>query len=586
MEDFVRSSAQRLSMRKGIFTAVLIFATGFSATTFAQTPPVDTSSFIRTPPAPHTPRINGPHVYGERPGRPFFYHLPVTGDRPMTFSADRLPAGLTLDAAIGNITGSVATSGTYAVKFTAKNALGESSRTISFVVGPLICLTPPMGWNSWNCFNVAIDETKIRGAADAMVKTGLIDHGWTYINMDDRWEGKRDAQGRIQSSAGFPDMKGMVNYIHGLGLKVGLYSSPGPFTCAGAPGSYRHENQDARTWAHWGIDYMKYDWCSYQENEILARAKGFAKALPADAAQIMKLAHEQYNNTVAWRKAGDLQGDAQHVARQKLEAENRDLNDQIEKLYDHCPYPLHGEINTETDKAPYRIMRAALDRVNRDIVYSFCQYGIGDVQTWGAEIGGNTWRVTGDISPTWPSIQEHGFELNPDLAKWANPGHWNDPDMLEVGNGDLTPDENYTHMTQWCMLAAPLLIGCDMPKMSPFIVSLFSNDEVLAVNQDQLGKQGTLLKRDAAAKTEVWVKPLVGGSMAVALYNRSDVPADVSVAASELPGYGPAGAFVRDLWREKDLGAIGEKLTVRVAPHGAELFRISPVKLSGAGDFP
>jgi alpha-galactosidase len=567
-----------LIMRTNFIAAVLIFAAAVSTSIRAQTPPVDASAFIRTPPAPHTPRINGPHVYGERPGRPFFYHLPVTGDRPMTFKAENLPTGLTLDPMMGNITGSVATAGTYDVKFTAKNAQGVTTQTITFAIGPLICLTPPLGWNSWNCFNVGIDETKIRAAAEAMVKTGLIDHGWTYINMDDRWEGQRDAQGRIQSSAGFPDMKGMVDYIHGLGLKVGLYSSPGPFTCAGAPGSYQHEDQDAQVWADWGIDYMKYDWCSYQENEILRRAEGFEKALPADAAAIKALAQQQYDNTVAWRLAGDLHGDAQHQARQKLEAANNVLNDQIEKLYDHCPYPLHAEINTETDKAPYRIMRASLDKVNRDILYSFCQYGMGDVQTWGAEIGGNTWRVTGDIGPNWPSIQEHGFELNPDLAKWANPGHWNDPDMLEIGNGDLTPDENYTHMTQWCMLAAPLLIGCDMTKMSPFIVSLFSNDEVLAVNQDSLGKQGTLLKRDKTAKTEVWIKPLEDESIAVALYNRSDAPADVSVAAAELPLYGPASAFVRDLWRQKDLGVIGARLTAHVAPHGAELYRIEPVK--------
>jgi alpha-galactosidase len=563
-------------MRKDIFAAFLILTAGFSAPLCAQTPPADTSAFIRTPPAPHVPRINGPRVYGERPGRPFFYHLPVTGDRPMTFSADHLPAGLTLDVANGNITGRVATAGTYAVTFTAKNALGEGSRTISFVIGPLICLTPPMGWNSWNCFGPNIDETKIRGAADAMVKTGLIDHGWTYINMDDRWEGGRDAQGRIQSSAGFPDMKGMVDYIHGLGLKVGLYSSPGPFTCAGAVGSYRHEDQDARSYADWGMDYMKYDWCSYQENEILRRAEGFAKALPTDAAAIKALAQQQYAAAVDWRKVAHLPNDAGAARRAEDERKGNEINDQLEKLYDHCPYPLHGEINTESDKAPYRVMRASLDKVNRDIVFSFCQYGMGDVQTWGAEIGGNTWRVTGDIGPTWPSIQEHGFELNAGLAKWANPGHWNDPDMLEVGNGDLTPDENYTHMTQWCMLAAPLLIGCDMPKMSPFIVSLFSNDEVLAVNQDALGRQGTLLKRDVAAKTEVWMKPLEDGTRAVAFYNRSDSPADVTVEFSELSLFGSNPNSVWDLWRQRDLGSMTPALSVKVAPHGAELYRIGP----------
>jgi alpha-galactosidase len=568
-------------MRLKFLFLAAIAASSLTPATRAQTPAADTSSFIRTPPAPHTPRINGPRVYGERPGRPFLYHVPVTGDRPMRITAKNLPAGLKLDAASGNISGRVATAGKYAVDFTATNALGKNSRTLTFTIGPAICLTPPMGWNSWNYFGGNIDETKIRGAADAMVQTGLIDHGWTYINMDDRWEGARDAQGRITGSAGFPDMKGMADYIHGLGLKVGLYSSPGPFTCAGAPGSYQHEDQDARTYADWGMDYLKYDWCSYQENEIMARAEGFSQASPMDADAIMVLAKKQYAGAVAWREAGSLPDAERQATRQPLEAADHELNAQLEKLYDHVPYPRHGEINTETDKAPYRVMRAALDKVDRDIVFSFCQYGMGDVQTWGAEIGGNTWRVTGDIGPTWPSIQEHGFELRGDLAKWANPGHWNDPDMLEVGNGALTPDENYTHMTQWCMLAAPLLIGTDLPKMSPFIISLFSNDEVLAVNQDALGKQGTLLKRDAAAKTEVWTKPLEEESMAVALYNRGDKPADVSVAASELPVFGPNSAFVRDLWRQRDLGRMGPTLTVLVAPHGAELYRIGPTNSPG-----
>jgi alpha-galactosidase len=552
-----------------------VAAAFFIAPAQAQTPaPADPNSLIRTPPAPHTPRINGPRVYGERPGRPFLYHVPVTGDRPLTITAQNLPDGLALDAATGNITGRVATAGTYAVTFTAKNALGENSRTLSFIIGPQICLTPPLGWNSWNCFGGNIDEKKIRGAADAMARTGLVDHGWTYINMDDRWEGPRDAQGRITGSAGFPDMKAMADYIHGLGLKVGLYSSPGPFTCAGAPGSYQHEDQDAQTYAGWGIDYLKYDWCSYQENQILRRAEGFAKALPADADQIMALAKQQYDNTVAWREAGQLPPDQAHAARQKIEAANRLLNPQLEKLYDHLKGPEHARINTESDKAPYRVMRAALDKVDRDIVYSFCQYGMGGVQTWGAEIGGNTWRVTGDISANWKSVEQHGFELRKDLAPWANPGHWNDPDMLEVGNGKLTPDENYTHMTQWCMLAAPLLIGTDMPKMSPFTISLFSNDEVLAVNQDALGKQGTRLSQHGPA--EVWTKPLEDGTTAVAFYNLGETPWDVSVAWSELGLSGPQP--VRDLWRQKDLGPQADKYTVTVAPHGAELFKIGTPK--------
>lgn len=551
----------------GVFALAVSFA---SFSTKAQSPPSDLNSFIRTPPTPRAPRINGPHVYGERPGRPFLYHLPVTGDRPMTFSAEGLPAGLVLDKASGNITGTAPKEGRYQVTFMVKNALGQDSRAMTFAIGQTICLTPPMGWNSWNCFGPNIDEAKIRGAADAMVKTGLINHGWTYINMDDRWEGERGPDGKIQSSKAFPAMKAMADYIHGLGLKVGLYSSPGPFTCAGAVGSFQHESQDAQSYADWGMDYLKYDWCSYQENIILRRAEGFEKALPADAAEIRHLAQRQYDNMVRYQFISHSNTDAARAERKGIQDENRDLNMKLEALYDHLKNPEHSEINTEADKAPYRLMRAALDKVDRDIVYSFCQYGMGGVQTWGAEIGGNTWRVTGDIGANWKSVEQHGFELKPGLEKWANPGHWNDPDMLEVGNGNLTPDENYTHMTQWCMLAAPLLIGCDMPKMTPFIVSLFSNDEVLAVNQDSLGRQGTRLKRNGPA--EVWTKPLDDGSIAVAFYNLGETPVEVAVTWADLHVQGRQS--VRDLWRQKDMGNFDDRYAARVAPHGAELFKI------------
>jgi alpha-galactosidase len=243
---------------------------------------------------------------------------------------------------------------------------------------------------------------------------------------------------------------------------------------------------------------------------------------------------------------------------------------------------LHGEaqqanpekvapIEVQIDKAPYVKMRASLDKVNRDIVFSFCQYGMGKVWEWGAQTGGNLWRTTGDISDNWPSIETHGFNQN-GLEQWAGPGHWNDPDMLEIGNGNLTPDENFTHMTLWCMLSAPLLIGCDMPKMSPFIVSLFSNDEVLAVNQDALGKQGWRALQDG--KTEVWMKPLAGGALAVAFFNRGDSPADVSVQWSDLKLTGPQ--TLRDLWRQKDIGTQATGYTINVAPHGAELFKVQP----------
>ncbi len=512
----------------------------------------------------------------------------MTGQRPVTITATGLPEGLTLDPGTGNITGSVSRPGEYAVTFTAANAAGKSEASIRFIIGPAICLTPPMGWNSWNCFNVHIDEGKIRGAADAMVATGLIDHGWTYINMDDRWEGTREAAGNIRSSDQIPDMKALADYIHGKGLKIGLYSSPGPRTCAGAVGSYEHEDQDAATYAGWGMDYLKYDWCSYGGIAAVIQEERYAALLPADKVEELKaLAAEKA--VLGMRRYGhDALSLPQTDELKAAEAKSANLDKQhiVARLKEVSAAigALHAEartiapdkaagIDVEIDKEPYRKMRASLDKVNRDIVFSFCQYGMGNVWEWGAETGGNLWRTTGDISANWPSVESHGFGQN-GLQKWAAPGHWNDPDMLEAGNGNLTPDENYTHMTLWCMLSAPLLIGCDMPKMSPFIVSLFSNDEVLAVNQDALGRQGWRARQDG--QTEVWMKPLAGGSLAVAFFNRGDSPADVSVQWADLKLTGPQA--VRDLWRQKDAGVQQAGYSAHVAPHGAELFKVQPEK--------
>jgi alpha-galactosidase len=458
-----------------------------------------------TPIAPPAPRINGPSVVGVRPGHPFFYHIPVSGARPMTLAAAPLPDGLTFDSGRGLITGVLAAAGKYSVTLTARNSEGGATRPLEIVAGDAIALTPPLGWNSWNCFAQAVDDAKIRAAADSMVRSGLIDHGWTYINIDDCWEGKRDANGMIQPNEKFPDMKALADYVHSKGLKIGLYSSPGPKTCGGYEGSWQHEDQDAQQYAAWGFDYLKYDWCSYSEV--------YDKSLP-DRQRLMK---------------------------------------------------------------PYQAMDAALRKLDRDILFSLCQYGMGDVWQWGADVGGNCWRTTGDISDSWSSMAGIGFAQN-GHEKYAGPGHWNDPDMLVVGKvgwgnlhpTHLTPNEQYTHVTLWCLLSAPLLIGADMSQLDAFTFNLLSNDEVLEVSQDALGKQAARIVKNG--ETEVWARKMADGSMAIGLFNRAEMPVEVTAKWEDL---GLTGRHrVRDLWRQKDAGEFETSFTASVPRHGVCLVRV------------
>ncbi|MBK7644877.1 MAG: NPCBM/NEW2 domain-containing protein [Planctomycetes bacterium] len=462
---------------------------------------------VLTPLPGPEPHLHAASVTGVRPGHPFLYGIPATGDRPMRFSAENLPEGLTLDAATGRISGKLAEKGEYKVILTAKNARGTDERLLRIVCGAQIALTPPLGWNSWNCFAGAVDDAKVRSAADAMVASGLAQHGWTYINIDDCWEAGRDAKGNILCNEKFPDMQALGDYIHSKGLRFGIYSSPGRTTCAGFTASWEHEEQDAQTWASWGVDYVKYDWCSY---------------------------------------------------------------DDIAK--DHSLPEL---------KKPYSVMRAALDKAPRDIVFSLCQYGMGDVWQWGAEVGGNCWRTTGDITDTWGSMAGIGFAQN-GHEKFAGPGHWNDPDMLVVGKvgwgnlhpTKLTPNEQYTHISLWCLLCSPLLIGCDMAQLDAFTLNLLTNDEVLEVSQDPLGIQAARVAQNG--ETEVWAKKMEDGSLAVGLFNRGQIEAQVSVNWKEL---GLQGAQrVRDLWRQKDLGVSEGSFATSVARHGAALIRIFPAK--------
>ena len=550
-----------------------------SAVLAAEPTASDREAAVLTPKPPETPRINGPRVYGERPGKPFFFHIPTTGQRPITFSAEGLPEGLSLDSKTGTITGRAGADGRFPVKLTATNSHGSDSATLNIVIGDTICLTPPMGWNSWNYFHRSVDDAKVRAAADAMVSSGLIDHGWTYINIDDCWQGKRDEQGRIRPNEKFPDMKALSDYIHGKGLKFGTYSSPGPTTCAGFTGSYKHEEQDVLQYAEWGVDYVKYDWCSYSRIAPQRTEALYVEAAPQVAEQIKSLLAERA--TFAGRRAAPASRPSTGPASRPrtggfargraLSPEDRARLKAIDEKLDQL---IGGDKRKQLDlvvlQEPYRVFHEALAKADRDIVYSLCQYGNGDVWTWGAQVGGNCWRTTGDIRAAWDSIDRIGFSQN-GHEPYAGPGHWNDPDMLEVGNGRLTPDEMYAHFSLWSLLASPLLIGCDMSRMDPLTVSIFSNDEVIAVNQDALGKQAKRVGKDG--ETEVWAKPMSDGSLAVGLFNRGAAEASCAARWSDL---GLSGSrMVRDLWRQKDLGSFEDSFSTPVRSHGVVLVRIS-----------
>ncbi len=352
--------------------------------------------------------------------------------------------------------------------------------------------TPPMGWNSWNHFAKKIDDPIVRSMADAMVSSGMQKAGYTYINIDDTWEGSRDAAGNITANSKFPDMKALADYVHSKGLKIGIYSSPGPKTCAGYEGSYGHEFQDAKTYAAWGIDYLKYDWCS--------------------ARNIYK---------------------------------------------------------DEDMPAVYQKMGEALGSVGRGIVFSLCQYGRDQVWTWGAKAGGNLWRTTDDIRDNWSSMTGIGF-TQAEIARYAEPGHWNDPDMLEIGNGGMTDDEYRVHMSLWCLLAAPLLAGNDLRNMSDATLALLTNAEVISVDQDPAARP---VKRTVqGGNVEVWTRPMQDGSIAVGLFNRGAQATSATVTWTSLGITRPSKA--RDLWNHQDVAISSDTYRASVPKHGVVMLRI------------
>ena len=453
---------------------------------------------------PNKLSINGPRITGATPGRPFMFLIPATGKGTLAYSAKGLPAGLELNSATGIITGALKEAGEWDVKLTVEDSKGSVTRNLTIVGGTRkLALTPPMGWNSWYCWGRQITADKMMEHADVMVRTGLAGHGYQYVNIDDCWEGTRNANGEIQSNERFPDMRAMSDYIHGRGLKFGLYSSPGPKTCGKYEGTYLHEVQDAKTYAKWGVDFFKHDWCSYG---------GIAK--------------------------------------------------------DHSVPEL---------QKPYITMRLALDSCGRDMVYSLCQYGMGNVWEWGELVGANMWRTTGDLLDSWSNMAKIGFG-HASREKYAGPGHWNDPDMLcigKVGFGNLRPskltqNEQITQMTLWCLIAAPLLIGGDIMNMDQFTLDVLSNDEVIAVDQDPLGKAAGRIAQKG--DIEIWARPLFDGTMAVGLFNRGRNKSKVTVRWSDLGVTGPQP--VRDLWRHKDMGMRDGSFAAEVLPHAAWMIKI------------
>ena len=464
--------------------------------------------YILTPPAPATPRYNGPLVFGVRPGSPVIFRLAFSGDKPMRYTVEGLPEGVVLDPVQGVLSGSVAQAGDYPLVLVATNDKSSARADFTLKVGNKIALTPPMGWNSWNYWGLSVSQEKVMSSAAALINRGLADYGYAYINIDDAWEAEeRAADGSIVCNEKFPDMKGLGDWLHSNGLKLGIYSSPGDRTCGGYLGTLDHERQDAETWNSWGVDYLKYDWCGYSQ-----------------------------------------------------------------------VFNAQADRSTASYVRPYLKMQEYLRQQPRDIFYSLCQYGMADVWTWGHAVDANSWRTTGDITDTWKSLYSIGFQRQTELWPYAGPGHWNDPDMLVVGkvgwsdrlrDSRLTPDEQYTHITLWSLLAANMLIGCDIAQIDDFTFNLLCNNEVNAVNQDILGRQA---HRDSDADgIQIWSRPLADGGTAVGIFNLNEetVLADL---ADCLAKAGITGVdTVRDLWRQKNISTG----SCHIPPHGVLFVKVA-----------
>jgi Alpha-galactosidase len=466
--------------------------------------------YILTPNAPESPVLNNASVFGVRPNSPVIYRIPCSGERPIKFSIKDLPQGLSFDENEGVISGKIEKRGDYVLTFVAENSKGKDQKQFTIKVGDVISLTPAMGWNSWNCWGLSVSQEKVMQSAKGLIDNGLADYGFNYINIDDAWESsKRNEDGTISTNEKFPDMKALGDWLHAKGLKFGIYSSPGDLTCGGYLGSIDHEQQDAEVFNSWGIDYLKYDWCGYSR----AHAK------------------EKDRNTVA------------------------------------------------SYVRPYLKMEKFLREQPRDIHYSLCQYGMAEVWKWGHSVDANSWRTTGDINDSWGSLYSIGFGTQVVASKYASPGHWNDPDMLVVGKvgwgpslhpSNLTPDEQYTHISLWTLQASVLLIGCPLDDIDEFTLSLLKNNEVIAIDQDELGVAATQDVSDGDIR--IWRRPLKDGSYAVGIFNVGDDHSTVDFSKYfEQLGIKEVKS-ARDLWRQKDISTSNMKYFI--PSHGVRYLKI------------
>ena len=505
----------------------------------------DLSAYILTPKPARTPRINGAKVFGLRPGSKCLYNIAATGDRPMTFSIDKLPKGLKLNAETGQITGSVKKEGTYRMMVTATNALGSYTRELRIVVGDKLALTPPMGWNSWNCWARDVTQEQVLSSARAMVSSGLVNHGWTYINIDDGWQGKRGGKwNAIQPNEKFPDMKALTREVHDMGLKLGIYSVPWVGTYAAHIGSYSDNPDGVNQWIKDGLHNENYRY--------------------------------QKPNGDYWKDRKEFY---HHGKYSFVEA---DVKQWEEWEVDYLKYDWTPNTRFHTKE-----MFDALRKLDRDIILSLSNTApLADAPFFMEH--SECWRTTGDIRDTWKSINAIGFSQD----KWipfCRPGAWPDADMLVLGlvgwgpklhYTKLTPDEQYTHMSLWALFASPLLIGCDMARLDDFTLSLLTNDEVIEVNQDPLGYHAVPVWRKSDNSQVIYVKHLEDGSLAVGMFNRGNKPANISINPRMLGLY-DGNRTVRDLWRQKDVGTLTDdpgkgRYTALVPAHGVVLVKVYP----------